>query len=1039
MDRPLGLYKIADKVKIGIAVFVLSVSLFFSSNVYAVLDGTVTGGTITETETGKRIEGTNVEFVGDWSTPAGFTLDIYATNALLRDNTGRPTMADGIYNFWGSGTLGMINTAGIVFGTTASVQAMNQSASIIISTLNIESNNFFNPVNGERKFFKDGSNSFIINAGRIAAQPGGYIALLSGAVENRGIITVSSIDAKIGRIVLASGEKMTVSLDDRSLISVAIDEGVKEKVFGPDGQMDSAIKNSGTVSANGGTVTLTAKSMNKVFDYAINNTGIIEAKTWVNHDGVIELVAEGAPILNDVSGRIEASKVVMNAPTTDVINRGLIVSETPDSINARGSVEISAARLFQNGLIFSNGGVSINVGSLTTDVNPISTQPGPVVFISFDDYLASGKSGEIPLPVAVIQAKEVRVNFKTLGTTEFPVQIRAAHIYLYRTSGDINILETLGMGTSLWMRGPPSEGFSVVYTKDSNLYLEAKTGNISEAQGLVISARNISLVAYQSIDIKGTLRAVYIVLNSKNGTTTLHPGSVVDVSTNEAGVTGGRVEVLGKNVILFGARILAQGLAGGGTILIGGDFQGRGTVPNSLNVYVSRDTYINADSTGTGDGGRVIVWSDVSTQYHGHISANGGPEGGNGGFVQVASRDHLEFNGFVDATAAKGNRGTFVIEATGTTGYAASLATGQYDYIPGETATITGSGFKAGETVTLVLHHVDRPALADVVLIAVADANGNFSISTLTLQEHDRGVSFTLTAKGLFSGAVAQTKFTDATRTSLAAGGNWNTNGTWVGGNKPAAGDLVVIATTGANTVTTAGNRTCAGLTINSGATLSMANGDVLTVNGNVSGAGTITAGATGRTLNVTGNWTFSGTITAGDAITLNMTGTGAQTLSGVICNGTTSSNLTINKASGTVTLGSAITIAGGTFTLTAGTFDPSTYLLTAGSGTFTAGTLRVGATTWAGNYSFAVTEPAGGTIEYYAAGPQTVNNVNYGGNLTLSGSGVKTLQTGTTTIGGNLTLNGTASTTTVVGLVISGNLDVGSGTTLTVAGFNFT
>jgi hypothetical protein len=63
--------------------------------------------------------------------------------------------------------------------------------------------------------------------------------------------------------------------------------------------------------------------------------------------------------------------------------------------------------------------------------------------------------------------------------------------------------------------------------------------------------------------------------------------------------------------------------------------------------------------------------------------------------------------------------------------------------------------------------------------------------------------------------------------------------------------------------------------------------------------------------------------------------------------------------------------------------------------------------------------------VEYNGA-DQTVHNIDYFGNLTLSGSGVKTLQPGTTTIGGNLTLSGAATMTTVADVTVRGNVSVG-------------
>ena len=282
-------------------------------------------------------------------------------------------------------------------------------------------------------------------------------------------------------------------------------------------------------------------------------------------------------------------------------------------------------------------------------------------------------------------------------------------------------------------------------------------------------------------------------------------------------------------------------------------------------------------------------------------------------------------------------------------------------------------------------------------------------------------------------GLMLTASIANAANRFSVANGNWNATTTWAatsggapGATVPVAGDVVTIE--GGFNVTVTAAATCATINIVAGSTLTRGtqnitctgltisgvsdngNGGSFTVNGNVSGAGTITAGATPRVFNVTGNWTFSGTITAGDEIQVVMNGTGNQTISGVISNGADPGVLTINKTTGTVTLGSNINTGGGTFTLTAGTFDPATFLLTATTRNFTAGTLRVGAATFAGNYSGAITQPAAGIIEYYAAGAQTVNAITYPGTLVLSGSGAKTL-TGTT-INATLSIQGTATTT---------------------------
>ena len=109
---------------------------------------------------------------------------------------------------------------------------------------------------------------------------------------------------------------------------------------------------------------------------------------------------------------------------------------------------------------------------------------------------------------------------------------------------------------------------------------------------------------------------------------------------------GGTVQILGDLVGLVDqATVDVSGAGSSGTVLIGGDYQGQGTVPTSERTMVGSAVEISADALKTGDGGRVIVWADDATQFLGSISAQGGPQGGNGGFVEVSGLGSLEFTG----------------------------------------------------------------------------------------------------------------------------------------------------------------------------------------------------------------------------------------------------------------------------------------------------------------------------------------------------------------------------------------------------------
>ncbi len=47
----------------------------------------------------------------------------------------------------------------------------------------------------------------------------------------------------------------------------------------------------------------------------------------------------------------------------------------------------------------------------------------------------------------------------------------------------------------------------------------------------------------------------------------------------------------------------------------------------------------------SGDGGKVVVWSDGSTGFFGGIKATGGAQAGNGGMVEVSGKNTLAFDG----------------------------------------------------------------------------------------------------------------------------------------------------------------------------------------------------------------------------------------------------------------------------------------------------------------------------------------------------------------------------------------------------------
>ena len=151
-----------------------------------------------------------------------------------------------------------------------------------------------------------------------------------------------------------------------------------------------------------------------------------------------------------------------------------------------------------------------------------------------------------------------------------------------------------------------------------------------------------------------------ITIQSANGTTRV----AGVVSATAADGTGGNIQLLGERVAVESAtQVDASGSAGGGQILVGGDFQGNNAaVQNARRVYVGEGANLKADATAAGDGGKVIVWADENTRYHGNLSVRGGAAGGNGGNAEVSGKQNLEFAGGADLGAPAGQSGTLLLD-----------------------------------------------------------------------------------------------------------------------------------------------------------------------------------------------------------------------------------------------------------------------------------------------------------------------------------------------------------------------------------------
>lgn len=125
---------------------------------------------------------------------------------------------------------------------------------------------------------------------------------------------------------------------------------------------------------------------------------------------------------------------------------------------------------------------------------------------------------------------------------------------------------------------------------------------------------------------------------------------------------GGSIVITGRAIRLVGATLDASSATSGGSIKIGGDYQGGGTLQRSESTTIDAATTIRADATDKGNGGNVVIWSDGTTRFEGIISAVGGPKGGDGGSVEVSGKEVLAYLGVTDLSAPKGQLGTLLLD-----------------------------------------------------------------------------------------------------------------------------------------------------------------------------------------------------------------------------------------------------------------------------------------------------------------------------------------------------------------------------------------
>ncbi len=431
----------------------------------------------------------------------------------------------------------------------------------------------------------------------------------------------------------------------------------------------------------------------------------------------------------------KAETLKFNQPGTDAIALNRVLSNLPTHIlgnlTANGNVWI----VNPNGVAFGPNSV-VDVGGLLASTKDIldsdfwaddfsfSELTGSQVEyskITADGTIMAGKGGVV-LVAPVIEASGL------ITTNGGNVALATARAFRVDFDGDGLLSFTVNAGAEGVLQLAESSAISAT---GGAVYLsagaaDAVTESVVNVGGMIDSSR----VEQQGgeIVLSGGLGGEVIVTAELSA-----PGG--------EGQTGGSIDVFGDTITLAaGASLDVSGPAGGGSIRVGGDYQGGGDAPTAKSTWVTADAMLNADATVDGDGGRVIVWSDEATVFEGSLSAVGAGSG-DGGFAEISGKESLQFAGYVDLSAENGEFGTLLFDP-GDINIVAGDDGDDDDEVDDGTVNAGDGGNSTFEISVDALDDVN----ADIVLAASDDIN---ILADLNLtQGGNQDTDFTLNAGG---------------------------------------------------------------------------------------------------------------------------------------------------------------------------------------------------------------------------------------------------------------------------------------------------
>lgn len=286
--------------------------------------------------------------------------------ALNRVTGNQQSLIDG--SLLSNGHVLLVNPNGVVIGKNASIDV----GGLVASTANVKDNFMKEFGNSTGSFTLGGvSDGKIINEGTINAE-GGLVALHAAKVENSGTIKSNG-----GSVLMAAADTLTLTPDTDGKLNFTVDGKVAE----------ASALNKGAITADGGTIVMTADSASDVMSTVVNNEGTLQARTLrKNEKGQILLEGNDKGQV-EVSGTLDASGegVGQDAGNIKVIGQKTIVH---DGTNLLAKGDVNGGKIETSGDVLDLG------DNLNIDAKGVNGKAGEWLLDPLDVIIADGDKAD---------------------------------------------------------------------------------------------------------------------------------------------------------------------------------------------------------------------------------------------------------------------------------------------------------------------------------------------------------------------------------------------------------------------------------------------------------------------------------------------------------------------------------------------------------------------------------------------------------------------------------------------------------------------